>query len=132
MVVKSEYTVRVVGVTFEGRQRVVASLVTGQELCLRRESHNIHDSNAIRVECLDGRQIGYISNHLACDIASALDRVGGSIPAQVVKLTGGGSDYNHGVVISFRVSQDSAPAGIAADWYPETPSELQSPPWDSE
>ena len=100
-------TVSVVGVTYDGRQRIVASLVPGQELRLRREPYNIHDENSIRVECLDGRQVGYISRHLASEMASALDKVGGSIPAKVVKVTGGRSGYWYGVDISFRLPLDT-------------------------
>ena len=98
---------RVVGVTFEGRQRVVASLVPGQKLRLRREPYNRHDPNAIRVECLDGQQIGYIDRDLARDLASVLDKAGGTIPAEVVEITGGSAGYRYGVEISYRLPRSS-------------------------
>lgn len=106
------HSTRVVGVTFEGRQQVVASLVAGQELRLRREPYNRHDSNAIRVECLDGRQVGYINRDLARDLAPTLDKVGGTLPAQVVEVTEHGSGYSYGVEISYRLPQEDG----AGNW----------------
>ncbi|HXF72909.1 MAG TPA: HIRAN domain-containing protein [Actinomycetota bacterium] len=40
---------------------------------LRREPHNRHDRNAIRVE-VGRRHVGYIARELAADLASVLDR----------------------------------------------------------
>jgi len=94
----------VVGVTFEGRQREVEKLSTGQRLHLLREPDNPHDTNAIAVLAnkyserqqevlrpeLEDRygkwtpeliahlyekvQIGYINRHLAAKITPIFDR----------------------------------------------------------
>ena len=57
-------TAKVVGVTFEGRQATVAQLEEMEELVLRREPDNPYDFNAIRVERLNGAQIGYINRFI--------------------------------------------------------------------
>ena len=104
---KSVYTTPVVGVTFDDRQQVVSSLVSGETLRLRREPHNLHDPNAVRVERLNGQQVGYINRELAGQISLALDQMGGLAPATVVEMTGGGLGHNCGVVISFDLSRQS-------------------------
>lgn len=124
------YTVKVVGVSFEGRQQVVSSLTPRESLRLRREPHNIDDPNAIRVERLNGQQVGYISRGLARQIASALDKVGGMAPATVVQLTGGGPGYNYGVVISFSLSQQQRSTGRATEAGLRIPPQPEPPPWD--
>ncbi len=59
-----EIIAKVVGVTFEGRQEVVARLHLGEQVHLRREPSNLYDSNAIRVERLNREQIGYLNRRL--------------------------------------------------------------------
>ena len=49
-----EIKTKVVGVTFDGRQAVVAKLTMGEEVVLRGELTNPYDRNAIRVERLNG------------------------------------------------------------------------------
>ncbi len=57
----SQIVTRVAGVTFDGRQSVVARLSIGEEILLKREPTNPYDPNAIRVECKNGQQIGYLN-----------------------------------------------------------------------
>ncbi len=45
----SRICTRVVGVTFYGRQAVIARLSFGEEILLKREPTNQYDRNAIRV-----------------------------------------------------------------------------------
>jgi len=127
---QSVYTTRVVGVTFEGRQRVVSLLVPGESLQLRREPNNVHDSNAIRVDRLNGQQVGYISRELARQIAPVLDKLGGIAPAAVIELTGGGLGYNCGVVISFNLSQQQQSMAMTTETGLRIPPEPEYPPWD--
>jgi hypothetical protein len=49
---------RVVGVTFNGRQEVIAQLKDGEQIYLKREPRNPYDRNAIRIERMNGDQIG--------------------------------------------------------------------------
>ncbi len=67
---------KVVGVTFEGRQEVVAKLKMGEQIVLRREPSNPYDTNAIRVERLDEEQIGFLNRHLAQELAPRFDTHG--------------------------------------------------------
>ncbi len=53
----ARFNTKVVGVTYENRQDVLASLEPGVELLLRRDSQNEYDANAIAVTLLDGIQL---------------------------------------------------------------------------
>ena len=95
---------KVVGVTFEGRQAVVAQLTAGESVLLRREPSNPYDPNAIRVERRNGQQIGYIDRHLAANLAPEFDKNGDSVPATINEITGGYDRYsNLGVRLEFLV-----------------------------
>ena len=97
-----EITTKVVGVTLDGRQAVVAKITMNEEIVLCREPKNSYDCNAIRVERLNGEQIGYINRHLAAELAYNFDADGGSARGYVTELTGGGYDgYSLGVNIKF-------------------------------
>ena len=80
-------TIRVVGTTYQGRQAVVNQLQPNEPLCLRREPDNPFDRNAIRVERLNGQQVGYINRCLAAELAPCFDAYGQPIQACVVSLT---------------------------------------------
>ena len=100
----SSIVTRVAGVTFNGRQASIACLRTGDPLVLRREPINLYDRNAIRVERLNGQQIGYLNRHLAAQLAPFFDDYGRAVSASVQCLTGSGQGgYSLGVVISFCV-----------------------------
>ena len=99
-----EITTKVVGVTFDGRQAVVAKLSMQEEIVLRRELTNPYDRNAIRVERLNREQIGYINRYMAASHAPALDAFGEVVHGTVSMLTGGaGNGYSLGVDINFTV-----------------------------
>jgi len=83
-----EYTLRVVGVTFDGRQAVVAKLTPSEPVVLKREPTNPYDRNAIMVVRLTGEQIGYIDRFTAARIAPRLDRLGGSVNGAVTRISG--------------------------------------------
>ncbi len=95
---------RVVGVTYENRQTVVARLEVGEEVYLVREPSNAFDSNAIKVIRQNGMQVGYLSRELATTLATRLDLYDHPITAFVTTLTGGyfvGSSL--GVMIRFEL-----------------------------
>ena len=64
---------RVAGVTFDGRQSVIPRLSIGEKILLNKEPANPSDRNAIRVECQNGWQIGYLNRHLAATLAQFFD-----------------------------------------------------------
>lgn len=83
------FNTKVVGVSFEGRQDVVAGVEPGAALELRREPDNPHDANAIGV-WLGALQLGFIRRPIAARIAPNVD-AGERYSAHVTALTGGGT-----------------------------------------
>ena len=97
---------RVVGVTFENRQAVVALLTQWEQVFLIRESENAFDSNAVRVQRWDHQQVGYLNRELAKILAPRMDINGRPVKATVTAVTGGyypGSSF--GVLIRFRIPE---------------------------
>jgi len=96
----------VVGVTFEGRQAIVAQLSPNAQVWLRREPHNPYDRNAIRVDRQNGQQIGYINRILAASLAERFDGYGKPVTAVITALSGGySSDAAIGVRIRFSIPE---------------------------
>lgn len=81
----------VVGVTFDSRQALIATLAPWEELQLVRDPANPYDENAIRVARLTGEQIGFIDRTTAAALAGPLDELGGIWPANVVRIRHNGS-----------------------------------------
>jgi hypothetical protein len=93
---------RVMGVTYENRQVVVALLTEGERLSLIRDPENPFDRYAVKVVRWDRQQIGFLDRELAAIIAPKMDMYGGTFIATVKSVTGGyypGSIL--GVVIRF-------------------------------
>ncbi len=113
----SFYT-KVVGVTFEGRQEVVAALRAGRDLYLIREPENAFDKAAIRVEDGKGGQIGFLRAAIAKHLSLAID--GGAVyKAKITEVTGGG-EKNLGVNIL--VKKEEGQGSLAPK--PVTPDSL--------
>jgi single-stranded-DNA-specific exonuclease len=87
---------KVVGVSFAGRQEVLAGLEPGHPLRLIREPHNPHDPAAVRVETREGVALGYLRAALARHLGPALDR-GNRYAATVTAVTGGEDGQRRGV-----------------------------------
>ena len=85
----SEFFTKVVGVTFEGRQDVVAGLIAGASLVLERQPENPHDGNAIAVR-YGTLQLGYVRREIAKHLAPKFDG-GVRYRATVASITGGGT-----------------------------------------
>jgi single-stranded-DNA-specific exonuclease len=95
------FNTKVVGVTFEGRQDLIAGLHPGLELELVRQPHNAYDANAIAVQY--GRlQIGFLKKEIAARIAPNID-AGDRYRAEVKHLTGGGTRT---LGVNIRVSRE--------------------------
>ncbi len=79
----------------------------GEKVILRREPQNPHDGNAIRVERADGTPIGYLSRHVASQLARRLDEAGGEAQGTVYQVTRGTPNHpTPGLVIQFTVPAD--------------------------
>lgn len=87
---------KIVGVSFEGRQKIIPGLEQGQVLELEREPDNKFDKNAVKVMNGD-QQIGYIKKYLAVDLADAMDK--GLIYKCFITCVTGDVDKNFGVNI---------------------------------
>jgi len=97
---------KVVGVTYEGRQAIVALLSIGEEVLLVRDPSNPHDGNAIKVTRKDWLCFGLINRFLAARLASLMDEYGHSVKAMVIFLNGGYfSCLNLGVVLQFNLQK---------------------------
>jgi single-stranded-DNA-specific exonuclease len=93
---------KIVGVTYENRQAVVALLSEGERVSLIRQPDNTFDKNAVACVRWDHQQFGYLDRDLARVLAPKMDYYGRPIIATVKRLTGGnypGSSV--GVVVRF-------------------------------
>ena len=80
---------RVVGVTFENRQAVVALLSEGERVSLIREPDNAFDKNAVACVRWNHQQFGYLDRNLARVLAPKMDYYGRPLIATVKRLTSG-------------------------------------------
>ena len=85
---------KIVGITYCGRQAIVAKLKVGETVILRREPTNPYDCNAIMVLRINGEQIGYINRFLAATLASKLDDGGKTVQGEVTSFTYGRSIFS--------------------------------------
>jgi single-stranded-DNA-specific exonuclease len=85
----SGFNTKVVGVSFEGRQDVVAGMRAGAALELRRDPKNAYDPNAIGV-WYGALQLGFLKREIAQRIAPNIDG-GERYTAEVTAVTGGGT-----------------------------------------
>lgn len=110
---KTSYHSKIVGVSFEGRQEVIALLGGDEDLRFRREPENEYDANAVAVDALvkvgvagfddntnvevyeDWKPIGYIAKDKNSELAKVLDD-GKTAVIKISEITGGG-DKNYGV-----------------------------------
>lgn len=89
---------KVAGVTFEGRQDIIARLSPDMPLMLVRDADNPYDANAIGVFAEAG-QIGFLNKELAAKLASAIDDGGAVYRGAVSEITGGTDGQSLGVNI---------------------------------
>ena len=84
----SQFHTKVVGVTFDGRQSIVARLQPGDALRLEREPSNPNDPKAVALIDPNGDRVGYLKRFIAAAIAPRIDR-GAAYRAVVENITGG-------------------------------------------
>lgn len=87
---------KLAGVTFEGRQEVIARLTPGAVLRVVRQPDNTFDANAIAVVDPTGQQVGFFNRRLAAALAPLIDS-GAAFEVTVTDVTGGGEDASRGV-----------------------------------
>jgi single-stranded-DNA-specific exonuclease len=92
----SQFHTKVMGVSFEGRQDIIAGLRVDTELVLERQPQNEFDPNAIAVR-YGALQLGFVRKQIAKHLAPLIDS-GARYRARVESLTGGG-EKNRGVNI---------------------------------
>jgi len=78
---------KLAGVSFEGRQDVVARLEPGTPLRLVRQPDNEFDPNAIAVLAVTGEQVGFLNRRLAAVLAPVID-AGAQWDVSVTDVTG--------------------------------------------
>ncbi|MEG6585593.1 single-stranded-DNA-specific exonuclease RecJ [Dendrosporobacter sp. 1207_IL3150] len=84
---KESFFTKIVGVTFNDRQVVIAKLTVGQQLSLKRDPLNTYDTNAIIVKTVDGEEVGFLRSELSRELAGKLDS-GLSYNCIVTDITG--------------------------------------------
>jgi single-stranded-DNA-specific exonuclease len=87
---------KLAGVSFEGRQDVVARLAPGVVLRVVREPDNPFDANAVALLDPTGAQAGFFNRRLAVALAPLMD-AGAVFEVTVTEVTGGGADESRGV-----------------------------------
>ena len=81
---------RVAGVTFEGRQALIAQLSTSDPCRIVPEPTNAYDKNALAVHVAhDGQvwHIGFVPRDIAAEIAPYLE--GEAVMCEIAEITGG-------------------------------------------
>jgi hypothetical protein len=88
--IKREIIAKVVGVTFEGRQELLAKMTEFTLIRLERDRRNSHDPMAVKVMAdINGyKQVGFIPKAMAKKVANHLDS-GNILYAAVKKIVGG-------------------------------------------
>jgi single-stranded-DNA-specific exonuclease len=87
---------KLAGVSFEGRQDVVACLQPGTVLRLVRQPENAFDPNAVAALDPAGDQVGFFNRRLAAALAPELDS-GAAYEVTVTDITGGEDGESRGV-----------------------------------
>ena len=95
---RDSFVTKIVGVSFEGRQNMVAGLKPGQELELRRQPDNPVDPNAVAA-WFGTFHIGFLRKEIARHVAPVMDS-GVMYRARIEHVTGGGNkNYGINVVV---------------------------------
>ncbi len=102
---------KLAGVTFEGRQDVLARLALGTPLRLERQPSNEHDTNAIALFDPFGDQVGFFNRRLSAALAPVIDS-GTTYDVEVTDVTGGdeGRSLGVNVLVSQRGASQAAEA----------------------
>jgi single-stranded-DNA-specific exonuclease len=105
---------KLAGVTFEGRQDVIARLTSGEALRLVRQPDNEFDPNACAVFDPRGDQVGFFNRRLSAALAPAID-AGALYDVSVADVTGGDDGKGLGVNVVVERRVDQAVAALAEE-----------------
>lgn len=84
-----EFRTHVAGVTYENRAPAIRTLRVGDAVVLKRQPDNPKDANAIAVQTVDSRSLGFLPAALAVRLARSLDQMGGQHQATVTAMNPG-------------------------------------------
>ena len=98
------------GVTFEGRQNIIARTSPNESITLRRDPNNAHDRNAVGVYNSNGKSLGWVPKGYAANIAPKMDK-GVQFYAKIKKIVGG-NGYHYGIEV--RITNDPLKVGLSA------------------
>jgi single-stranded-DNA-specific exonuclease len=118
---------KLAGVTFEGRQDVLARLAPGSPLRLVRQPDNPHDENACALFDPRGDQVGYLNRRLAAALSRAVD-AGVEYDVEVTEVTGGDDGRSLGVNVLVTRRDAASTAEDEAASRAETRAELGALP----
>ena len=104
----SGFYLKVAGVTYEGRQSVVAELEVGEQLFFVPEPTNRYDPYAVKVMTESGEQVGYVPRGNNSTIYNNLINERGTYTVSVSDITGGGLGQNLGCNIFVEYDPDGA------------------------
>ncbi|MDR6121341.1 hypothetical protein QFZ87_000938 [Bacillus sp. SLBN-46] len=90
-------TVKLAGVTYEGRQGIIASLSVYDQITIRRDRNNAYDRNAIGIYNSRNQNIGWVPRDAAANLAPKMDS-GVTVYAKINKKLGG-NGYNYGLEV---------------------------------
>ncbi len=110
---RDSFPTKVMGVSFEGRQDMVAGLRPGQELELRRQPDNPADANAIAV-WYGTFHIGFLRKQIAKHLAPLIDG-GLRYAARIEHVTGGADGKHFGVNIRVERQLQRQPDAFALE-----------------
>jgi single-stranded-DNA-specific exonuclease len=111
----NDFYTKVVGVSFEGRQNLIAGLAPGDPLELVREPDNAFDPNALAVRY--GRlQLGYLRREIAQRLAPNVD-AGDRYSISIGSITGGGDRH---IGVNIRVRRERAKTNLPSSADPAT------------
>ncbi len=96
-----EFTMKLTGVTFEGRQTAVSQLSPGQSLEVKAVNDNPYDANCVELFDSYGRSVGFVSRDRNQEFRSDMKK-GYVFTAKVDQVTGGEYSYSYGVVVRFK------------------------------
>lgn len=103
------YSTNIVGVTYDGRQRLIHNLVCanrlkqGTRLLLELDAQNQYNMFAVKVMTRNRDNLGYIPKELSKDICLNIKR-GKTYSVIVTSIVGGGNNYNYGVKIDIAMN----------------------------
>jgi hypothetical protein len=101
------FTCKVVGTTFEGREALLPGRKIGEVLVLLREPQNQYDVNAVAVYSAGG-QIGYVGKTMAHLLAPHID-AGEKWEAVIKNILGGAGLGNLGIeLLVYRIQEETA------------------------